>query len=169
MRALSVSAYNRGCMWHVSAPHRACIGHRTGYSLHVGHERNARISGLASADFEGVFAHSYKRWRPRLFLRALRKMSCWRRRCTASRLRKAIADAIVAECRSRSPVPSAVIIPFPECADALVSLLVAMAGEMELYDSFQQVEAFATGIARFACERMRSLGHAAKLLFAMRA
>jgi len=34
---------------------------------------NARISGLASADFEGVFAHSYKRWRPRLFLRALRK------------------------------------------------------------------------------------------------
>ena len=56
-------------MWHVSAPHRACIGHRTGYSLH----ENARISGLASADFEGVFAHSYKRWRPRLFLRALRK------------------------------------------------------------------------------------------------
>jgi hypothetical protein len=82
----------------------------------------------------------------------------------AGRLRKAIADAIVAECRSRSPVPSAVIIPFPGCADALVSLLVAMAGEMELFDSFQQVEAFATGIARFACERMRSLGHAAKLL-----
>src|SRR5262249_8787994 len=48
---------------------RPCIGHRTGYSLH----ENARISGLASADFEGVFAHSYKRWRPRLFLRALRK------------------------------------------------------------------------------------------------
>src|SRR5262245_15575067 len=44
-----------------------CIGHRTGYSLH----ENARISGLASADFEGVFARSYKRWRPRLFLRAL--------------------------------------------------------------------------------------------------
>src|SRR5262249_55010647 len=56
-------------MWHVSAPHRPCIGHRTGYSLH----ENARISGLASADFEGVFAHSYRRWRPRLFLRALRK------------------------------------------------------------------------------------------------
>src|SRR5262249_10289672 len=55
-------------MWHVSAPHRPCIGHRTGYSLH----ENARISGLASADFEGGFAHSYKRWRPRLFLRALR-------------------------------------------------------------------------------------------------
>src|SRR5262245_23507092 len=52
-----------GCMWHVSAPHRPCIGHRTGYSLH----ENARISGLASADFEGVFAHSYKRCRPRLF------------------------------------------------------------------------------------------------------
>src|SRR5262249_18564878 len=34
VRALSVSAYNRGCMWHVSAPHRSCIGHRTGYSLH---------------------------------------------------------------------------------------------------------------------------------------
>src|SRR5262249_16140056 len=50
-------------MWHVSAPHRPCIGHRTGYSLH----ENARISGLASADFEGIFAHSYKRWRPRLF------------------------------------------------------------------------------------------------------
>src|SRR5262249_34191339 len=31
------------------------------------------FSGLASADFEGVFAHSYKRCRPRLFLRALRK------------------------------------------------------------------------------------------------
>ena len=31
------------------------------------------FSGLASADFEGVFAHSYKRWRPGLFLRALRK------------------------------------------------------------------------------------------------
>src|SRR5262249_19567754 len=30
------------------------------------------FSGLVSADFEGVFAHSYKRWRPRLFLRALR-------------------------------------------------------------------------------------------------
>jgi hypothetical protein len=56
-------------MWHVSALYRPCIGHRTGYSLH----ENARISGLASADFEGVFAHSYKRWRPRLFLRALRK------------------------------------------------------------------------------------------------
>src|SRR5262249_4661730 len=56
-------------MWHVSAPHRPCIGHRTGNSLH----ENARISGLASADFEGVFAHSYKRCRPRLFLRALRK------------------------------------------------------------------------------------------------
>src|SRR5215467_10919871 len=41
-------------MWHVSAPHRICIGHRTGYSLH----ENARISGLASADFEGVFAHA---------------------------------------------------------------------------------------------------------------
>jgi len=51
VRALSVSAYNRGCMWHVSAPHRPCIGHRTDYSLH----ENARISGLASADFEGVF------------------------------------------------------------------------------------------------------------------
>src|SRR5262249_15815779 len=63
VRALSVSAYNRGCMWHLSAPHRPCIGHRTGYSLH----ENARTSGLASADFEGVFAHSYKRWRPRLF------------------------------------------------------------------------------------------------------
>jgi len=50
-------------------PHRPCIGHRTGYSLH----ENARTSGLASADFEAVFAHSYKRWRPRLFLRALRK------------------------------------------------------------------------------------------------
>src|SRR5262249_47818660 len=50
-------------MWHVSAPHRPCIGHRTGYSLH----ENARISGLASADFEGVFAHSYKRWRPGFF------------------------------------------------------------------------------------------------------
>src|SRR5262245_14644509 len=69
VRALSVSAYNRGCMWHISALYRPCIGHRTGYSLH----ENARISGLASADFEGVFAHSYKRWRPRLFLRALRK------------------------------------------------------------------------------------------------
>ena len=30
-------------------PLSACIGHRTGYSLH----ENARISGLASADFEG--------------------------------------------------------------------------------------------------------------------
>jgi len=50
-------------MWHVSALYRPCIGHRTGHSLH----ENARISGLASADFEGVFAHSYKRWRPRLF------------------------------------------------------------------------------------------------------
>ena len=69
VRALSVSAYNRGCMWHVSAPHQPCIGHRTGYSLH----ENARISGLASADFEGVFAHSYKRCRPGFFLRALRK------------------------------------------------------------------------------------------------
>src|SRR5262249_27005351 len=67
VRALSVSAYNRGCMWHVSAPHRPCIGHRTGYSLH----ENARISGLASADFEGVFAHSYKRGLPRVFLRGL--------------------------------------------------------------------------------------------------
>src|SRR5262249_52104664 len=47
----------------VSAPHRPCIGHRTGYSLHD----NARVSGLASADFEGVFTHSYKRCRPRLF------------------------------------------------------------------------------------------------------
>src|SRR5262249_34195831 len=47
----------------VSALYRPCIGHRTGYSLH----ENARISGLASADFEGVFAHSYKRCRPRLF------------------------------------------------------------------------------------------------------
>src|SRR5262249_55438382 len=60
-----------GGMWHVSALYRPCIGHRTGYSLH----ENARVSGLASADFEGVFAHSYKRWRPRLFLRALRKAS----------------------------------------------------------------------------------------------
>src|SRR5262249_33093721 len=50
-------------MWQVSALYRPCIGHRTGYSLH----ENARISGLASADFEGVFAHSYKRWRSRLF------------------------------------------------------------------------------------------------------
>src|SRR5262249_5822296 len=63
VRALSVSTYNRGCMWHVSAPHRPCIGHRTGYSLH----ENARISGLASADFEGVFAHSYKRGAPGFF------------------------------------------------------------------------------------------------------
>src|SRR5215510_12238460 len=39
VRALSVSAYNRGCMWHVSALYRPCIGHRTGYSLH----ENARI------------------------------------------------------------------------------------------------------------------------------
>ena len=31
------------------------------------------FSGLASADFEGVFARSYKRWRPRLCLRALRR------------------------------------------------------------------------------------------------
>jgi len=37
------------------------------------------FSGLASADFEGVFAHSYKRWRPRLFLRALRKEPSLRR------------------------------------------------------------------------------------------
>ena len=53
VRALSVSASNRGCMWHVSALYRPCIGHRTGYSLH----ENARISGLASADFEG-FLHT---------------------------------------------------------------------------------------------------------------
>ena len=78
MRALSVSAYNRGCMWHVSALYPPCIGHRTGYSLH----ENAGISGLASADFEGVFAHSYKRWRPRLFLRALRKEACAGRKPT---------------------------------------------------------------------------------------
>jgi Haem-degrading len=57
VRALSVSAYNRGCVWHVSALHRPCIGHRTGYSLHV----MPGFSGLASADFEGIFAHSYKR------------------------------------------------------------------------------------------------------------
>ena len=39
-------------MWHVSALYRPCIGHRTGYSLHE------------------IFAHSYKRWRPRLFFYA---------------------------------------------------------------------------------------------------
>jgi hypothetical protein len=44
----SVSAYNRGGMWHVLAPHRPCIGHRTGYSLHV----MPGFSGLASADFD---------------------------------------------------------------------------------------------------------------------
>ena len=86
----------------------------------------------------------------------------------ARRLRKAMANAIVDVCRRESPTQAAIIIPFPEVADALVSLFVAMAGEMELFDSFQQVEAFATGIARFACERMRSLGHAAKLLFPLR-
>ena len=57
VRALSVSAYDRGCMWYVSAPHRPCIGHRTGYSLHVGHARMPGFSGLASADFEG-FLHT---------------------------------------------------------------------------------------------------------------
>src|SRR5215472_17015119 len=49
--AFRISLQSR-CTWHVSAPHRPCIGHRTGYSLH----ENARISGLASADFEG-FLH----------------------------------------------------------------------------------------------------------------
>src|SRR5262249_56271268 len=71
VRALSVSASNRGCMWHVSAPYRPCIGHRTGYSLH----ENARISGLASADFEGVFAHSYKPMFLNASLRSARKKS----------------------------------------------------------------------------------------------
>ena len=85
MRALSVSAYNRGCMWHVSAPHRPCIGHRTGYSLH----ENARIiSGLASADFEGVFAYSYKRWRPRLFFG-----EPWRGQTRRNAIVRAVASA----------------------------------------------------------------------------
>src|SRR5262249_40725804 len=71
VRALSVSAYNRGGMWHVSALYRPCIGHRTGYSSQ-GMREMPGFSGLASADFEGGFARSYnKRCRPRLFLRAI--------------------------------------------------------------------------------------------------
>ena len=66
VRALSVSAYNRGGMWHVSALYRPCIGHRTGYSSQ-GMREMPGFSGLASA------------WRPRLFLRALRKEPSLRR------------------------------------------------------------------------------------------
>ena len=63
VRALSVSAYNRGCMWHVSAP----IGPVSAIERAIVCMRMPGFSGLASADFEGVFAHSYKPWRPRLF------------------------------------------------------------------------------------------------------
>src|SRR5262249_25122533 len=73
VRALSVSAYNRGCMWHASAPHRPCIGHRTGYSLHAKISLHTAQACDCVSRFRGVFAHSYKRCRPRLFLRALRK------------------------------------------------------------------------------------------------
>ena len=74
VRALSVSAYNRGCMWHVSAPHRPCIGHRTGYSLHAKISLHTAQACDCVSRFRGVFAHSYKRCRPRLFLRALREL-----------------------------------------------------------------------------------------------
>src|SRR5262249_55368593 len=58
-------------MWHVSAPHRPCIGHRTGYSLHVKISLHTAQACDCVSRFRGVFAHSYKRCRPRLFLRAL--------------------------------------------------------------------------------------------------
>src|SRR5262245_17617295 len=48
--AMGADGYGRGRLWRVSAA-------PSGHTLVI----------------EGVFAHSYKRWRPRLFLRALRK------------------------------------------------------------------------------------------------
>ena len=41
--------------------------------MHKGDGGHRLEQFTGNADFEGVFAHSYKRWRPRLFLRALRK------------------------------------------------------------------------------------------------
>src|SRR5262249_19361509 len=53
-------------MWHVSALYRPCIGHRTGYSL----RQMPGFSGLASADFEGVFAHKLQAVPPPAFFYA---------------------------------------------------------------------------------------------------
>src|SRR6516165_8157784 len=58
-------------MWHASAPHRPRIGHRTGYSLHAKISLHTAQACDCVSRFRGVFAHSYKRCRPRLFLRAL--------------------------------------------------------------------------------------------------
>src|SRR5262249_34636420 len=64
-----VSAYNRGCMWHVSAPHRPCIGHRTGYSL----REMPDLADLHQPISRGFLHTATSGAAPGFFLRALRK------------------------------------------------------------------------------------------------
>src|SRR5262249_31524806 len=71
-------------MWHVSAPYRPCIDHRTGYSL----RQMPGFSGLASADFEGFLHTATSGFAPGFFY-----ARCARNQVDRSDLRlKTVAD-----------------------------------------------------------------------------
>jgi nucleotide-binding universal stress UspA family protein len=74
----------------------------------------------------------------------------------AKRLQRAIADAII-ECCRRHPVSSVISVPFPECADGLLSVLVAMAAEIEMFDDDAQVDALAQAAATRIGNGVRTL------------
>ena len=63
----------------------------------------------------------------------------------ASRLVQAIGRTIVAECGGSTTVP--VGLPFPEVADALMTVFTGAAGQLPLFDSPHEVEALALATA----------------------
>jgi hypothetical protein len=60
------------------------------------------------------------------------------------RLRKSIARAIADECRTPESV---VMIRYPEAVEALLGVLIALSGELALFDDVHQVHDLAAGIS----------------------
>jgi hypothetical protein len=61
------------------------------------------------------------------------------------RLRRNIGHAIVETCRTDEPF---VMVKFPECLDALLSVTTAMCGEIALFDNPPETQALADAIGR---------------------
>jgi nucleotide-binding universal stress UspA family protein len=76
----------------------------------------------------------------------------------AERLKTAIARAITETCKC--PGSSVIVVPYPECADALVGSLIALSGELELYDDPEQREALAQAAATRISSGVRALREA---------
>jgi hypothetical protein len=72
----------------------------------------------------------------------------------AERIKRSIATAIVETSKHSSGM---VCIHFPEAADALVGTLIAMCGELDLFDDPQQIDELAEAVAGRIRSGVRSL------------